>query len=68
MAVRETDLVVESVIQPATGKVRVTDLVAESIIQPTSGKVRVTLLLVETICYRVVGGSATRQPNVCVIC
>lgn len=65
--VRETQVAIETILSPSTGKVRETQVAIETILMNTGGRVRVTQLTVETIAYRTPVGTA-RQPNVCVIC
>jgi hypothetical protein len=49
MAGRETQVVVEVVVQPDTCKARVTQVVIESLVQPDTGKARVTQTVMEVL-------------------
>lgn len=65
MAVRETQVAIETVVSPTSGRVRVTQAVVESVVMSTSARVRVTQLAVETVCY--IGTAKRPSPAVCVI-
>lgn len=68
MAVRITQIPVETVVAPSSGQVRVSQETVETIIYPATGRVRMTLMAVETISYyNAAGVAALRQPNLCII-
>jgi len=65
--VRQTQVVIETVDSPSSGKVRATQVAVETVLMNQDGKVRMTQVVIETIGYYN-PAAARRRANVCVIC
>jgi hypothetical protein len=68
MADRVTQVAIESVAMPTSGKVRMTQVAIETVYMNTGGRVRVTQFAIETLGYYIPTNIVTSEPNICVIC
>lgn len=65
MAIRETQVAVETLISSSTGAIRETQVAVETLISSSTGAIRVTQLAIETLRYKPAVSFTQPQVMVC---